>query len=256
MDYLKTKNPHVRDSDITFDEGPHVYYVKGDPNNTSVTTLVHKYFPKLNADLIISRMMSSKKWPNSPYFGMTAEEIKDQWNQSGLDATTRGTYLHKSIEAFYNNEPVTDNDTPEYAMFLKFQEDHKDLLEAFRTEWEIYDEEHKLAGSIDMVFRNKDDGTYSIYDWKRTKEIKLRNPYGGKGLCPLQEFHDCNYVHYSLQLNIYKHILETRYGITIRDMYLVCMHPLYENYIKYEVMDMSGLVTDLLEEHKTRTLDD
>ena len=65
----------------------------------------------------------------------------------------------------------------------------------------------------------------------------MRNPYGGRGSFPLDSFHDCNYVHYSLQLNIYKKILESNYGIQIRDMYLVCMHPTYDRYMKYEVMD-------------------
>lgn len=250
--YLKEKNVHDRDAGIVFDEKPHVYYVHGKTDNTSVTTLVHKFFPKFDPDLVVSRMMRSKNWPNSPYFGQTAEEIKNQWTQSGLDATTKGTYMHKSIELFYNNEPITDNDTPEYKMFMDFQADHKDTLEAYRTEWEVYDEDHKIAGSIDMVFRNLDDGTYSIYDWKRTKEIKTRNAFGGRGSHPLTSFHDCNYVHYSLQLNIYKRILETKYGKTIRDMYLVCMHPDYPNsYKKYEVMDMQEQVALIFQDRQS-----
>lgn len=254
MDFLKNNNQHPRDSGIVFDEEPHVYYVHGDPNNTSVTTLVHKYFPKFDADAVIRRMMFSKNWSNSPYYGKTAEEIKDQWKQNGLEATTKGTYLHKSIEAFYNNAPVSDNETPEYKMFQQFYEDHKESLEPYRTEWEVYDEDYKIAGSIDMVFKNLDDGTYSIYDWKRTKEIKMKNPYGGRGSFPLDSFHDCNYVHYSLQLNIYKKILESKYGIRIRDMYLVCMHPTYDRYMKYEVMDMQAYATMLFDEHMKTTL--
>lgn len=247
--YLKEKNVHDRDAGIVFDEEPHVYYVHGKTDNISVTTLVHKHFPKFDAKLVISRMMRSKNWPNSPYFGKSAEEIQNQWSQSGLDATTKGTYMHKSIEMFYNNDPVTDNDTPEYKMFMDFHNDHKDTLEAYRTEWEVYDEEHKIAGSIDMVFRNVEDDTYSIYDWKRTKEIKMRNAFGGRGSYPLKSFHDCNYVHYSLQLNIYKRILETRYGKTIRDMYLICMHPEYpKSYMKYEVMDMQEYVSVLFQD--------
>lgn len=249
MDFLKTQNTHPRDSGIVFDEEPHVYYVHGDSNNTSVTTLVHQYFPKFDADAVIKRMMFSKNWKNSPYYGKTADEIKEQWKQNGLDATTKGTHLHKSIEMFYNNVDVIDNDTPEYEMFKQFYNDHKDVVEPYRTEWEVYDEQHKIAGSIDMVFRNKDDGTYSIYDWKRTKEIKMKNAYGSRGAFPLESFHDCNYVHYSLQLNIYKKILETNYGIKIRDMYLVCMHPTYDRYMKYEVMDMQEYADKLFAEH-------
>lgn len=252
---LKDTNRHERDAGIVFDEEPHVYYVNGQTDNISVTTLVHKYFPKFDADAIVSRMMRSKNWCNSKYYGKTADEIKEEWRLSGVDACTQGTYMHKSIELFYNGNPVTDNDTPEYRMFMDFHRDHADKLEAYRTEWEVYDEEYKLAGSIDMVFRNKDDGTYSIYDWKRTKEIKLRNPYGGRGDFPLHTYHDCNYVHYSLQLNIYKRVLERNYGMRIRDMYLVCMHPDYspKSYMKYEVMDMQSCV-DMLLENRLSTL--
>ena len=95
--YLKEKNVHDRDAGIVFDEKPHVYYVHGKTDNTSVTTLVHKFFPKFDPDLVVSRMMRSKNWPNSPYFGQTAEDIKNQWTQSCLDATTKGTYKHKTI---------------------------------------------------------------------------------------------------------------------------------------------------------------
>ena len=46
----------------------------------------------------------------------------------------------------------------------------------YRTEWMIWDKDHKLAGSIDMIFENE-DGTLSIYDWKRSKEIKKQNKW-------------------------------------------------------------------------------
>ena len=36
--YLEKQNAHNRDKDITFDEGPHIYTVKGDSSFTSVTT--------------------------------------------------------------------------------------------------------------------------------------------------------------------------------------------------------------------------
>lgn len=251
MDYLKKKNAHPRDEHIVFDEEPHVYYVNGDPDNVSVTTLVHKYFPKFDADQVISRMMSSKNWPNSKYYGMTAEEIKKQWDQTGNDATTRGTRMHLSIETFYNGVSTEQyEDDVEFKMFKQFYEDHKDLVDAYRTEWEVYDEEHKIAGSIDMVFENKDDDTLSIYDWKRSKEIKLKNTFGGRGFDHLDGYHDCNYVHYSLQLNIYKYILEKHYGKKIRDLFLVVMHPNFEKYQKYECLDLQDVVQKIFTDRR------
>lgn len=241
---LEIDNHHPRDDDVFFDEEPHIYYVKGKKISTSVTTFVHHFFPKFDADAIIDRMMNGRNWERSKYFGMTKEEIKQQWADAGTDATTKGTDIHKSIELFYNDcEPTTE--LPEFEMFKNFYEDHKDKLSAYRTEWVVYDEENDLAGSIDMVFKNN-DGTLSIYDWKRTKEIKKKNVYGGKGTGALKDYDDCNYVHYSLQLNVYKYILEKLYGVVIRDMFLVCMHPNYDNYKKIQVLDLQQVVKQLL----------
>ena len=246
--YLKNLNAHPRDLHIKFDEEPHIYYVHGDPNNISVTTLVHKYFPHFDADKVIEKMMNGKNWESSKYFGMSPDEIKETWKASGLDATTHGTNMHKSIESFYNNDVIEHKDTPEYAMFEKFYEDHPNL-EAYRTEWEVYDENLKIAGSIDMVYKNLDDGTYSIYDWKRSKEIKMKN-YFESGYGAMSEYPNCNYIHYSLQLNIYKKILQTMYGISIRDLYLVVMHPNNNNYKKYECLDLSKEVEDIFESRR------
>lgn len=250
MNFLKQKNPHERDEHIVFVEEPHIYYVHGDPNNISVTTLVHKYFPKFDANLVITRMMNSRKWPESKYYGMTREEIKKQWSDAGTEATTKGTRMHKSFELFYNNVDTTEYENDEeFRMFEKFVNDHDDLVTAYRTEWEVYDEDHKIAGSIDMVFENR-DGTLSIYDWKRSKEMKTKNSYGSKGFDHLSNFHDCNYVHYSLQLNIYKRILEKKYGKMIKDMFLIVIHPTFDEYQKYEVMDMQPVVDLIFNDRK------
>jgi ATP-dependent exoDNAse (exonuclease V) beta subunit len=249
-------NTHSRDCRIVFDEEPHIYYVDGKPIQISVTTLVHEFFSKFDADLIISKMMNGKNWNKSKYFGMTPATIKKQWTDAGSDATHHGTIMHKAIESFYNNEQVNDINhvnTPEYKQFEKFDVDHKTKLKAYRTEWVVYNEDYNLAGSIDMVFENLDDGTFSIYDWKRSKEIKTTN-YFAKGIGLMRSFPDCNYVHYSLQLNIYKHILEKKYGKFVRDMFLVVMHPTMKTYMKYEVLDLQMEVGQIFEEREKSLL--
>ena len=42
---------------------------------------------------------------------------------------------------------------------------------------------------------------------------------------PLDHLDDCQGMHYRVQLNIYKYILETYYGFTVAAMYVVCTHP-------------------------------
>jgi ATP-dependent exoDNAse (exonuclease V) beta subunit len=89
----------------------------------------------------------------------------------------------------------------------------------------IFDEELKIAGSIDMVFENE-DGTLSIYDWKRCKEINQENTWNKFATNEvISHLPDTNYWHYSLQLNTYKAILERKYGKIVKELYLVKLHP-------------------------------
>jgi hypothetical protein len=88
-----------------------------------------------------------------------------------------------------------------------------------------------------------------IYDWKRAKDI-----HGKKYtrlLAPLEHLYATDIIKYSIQLNLYKHIIEKRYGFKVRDMYLVAFHPNYETYQKVQVKHMPDEVNALLDLHLT-----
>ena len=53
-------------------------------------------------------------------------------------------------------------------------------------------------------------------------------------------------MHYSIQLNCYRHILETHYDKTIIGMYLLIMHPNNETYLNYKVPMLTKEITDLM----------
>lgn len=246
MSYLKEKNPHVRDSRISFIDSTHTYYIDGSSDGyISSTTLVHSLFPHFDADLVISKMMKSKKWPNSPYFGRTPCEIKKGWDNNRDSAASAGTAMHENIEMFYNAEPYEKN-TKEFRLFSEYNSDHSNLV-PFRTEWEIFDEEAMVAGSIDMIYKDPDNpGCIIVADWKRSKEIKMFNKWQ-KGTDPLtRHLDDCNYVHYSLQLALYKNILEKKYNQTVTDTFLVILHPNQDKYLKLKTLDMDTVVQDIL----------
>ena len=119
--YLAEKNPHPRDTQITFDEEPHIYTINGeeDKTYTSVTTWVHSYFKPFNAKEVIKAMMRNKrKWEdpvaNQKYYGKSAEEIEEMWSKAGREASEKGTAMHYKIECFYNMPPPDDTeDTPD-----------------------------------------------------------------------------------------------------------------------------------------------
>ena len=245
LSYLSNKNFHERDSHITFDEPTHVYTIDGDSSYTSVTTKNHSYFKPFNADEIINKMMNSKRWEQNKYYGKSADEIKEEWEKNRNEAAEAGTKMHYDIECYYNNNHV-ENNSIEYSYFQKFLEDNKDLV-PYRTEWMIWDKDWKLAGSVDMTYENP-DGTLMIYDWKRSKEIKKENHWQKSTHPMLSHIPDCNFWHYSLQLNTYKAILEKNYNKKITDMYLICLHPNNSNhsYLEYKVPDMNVEIDNLL----------
>lgn len=250
---LSQMNKHERDDNIEFQETGHIYTVKKRRGYKSITTVVHNGFEPFNSDKIIDNMMKSKNWENSKYYGMTKAEIKKQWKDNGAEAALLGTTMHYLFEYHYNDlyetplsehppffqDFMNNNDyesTVEYKYFKQFVDDHPDLR-AYRTEWSVYDESNMLAGSIDMTFMN-DDGTISIYDWKRCKKIERFNNFNKYStVSGLAHIPDTNYWHYALQLNLYKMILETKYGFTVKDLHLVVIHPenVCETYEKIEI---------------------
>jgi hypothetical protein len=247
--YLAMKNYHPRDADISFEEGPHIYTVLGDRGGyTSVTTWNHHHFSKFDADAIIDKMMKGKNWnePTNKYYGMTREEIKKMWDTNRDSKSGAGTQMHYDIECFYNGIDV-HNDSIEYGYFKEFVRDFPDLI-PYRTEWMVYYEELKLSGSIDMIFENP-DGTLQIYDWKRCQEIKHETSFNQYAVTScISHLPDTNFWHYALQLNIYKLILESKYGKTVSDMYLVCLHPdnIYKTYERIKVPLLGKEINELV----------
>lgn len=256
--YLQELNRHPRDVDIQFDEPTHIYTVRGDKSFTSVTTWIHQHFGKFDSEKIVDGIMNrglTLTDPTYKYYGMKRQEILDTWSKNGENASGAGTKMHYDIECFYNNIHNENNDI-DFKYFLDFAKDNAHL-KPFRTEWCVFNEDLKIAGSIDMLYENP-DGTILIYDWKRVKNLEYEPKFNKYGLpkC-LQKMPDTNFWHYTLQLNIYRSIIETKYKKRVSGMCLVCLHP--ENYGKtYDVVDIPFLdkeITDIIELRKTNMHD-
>lgn len=248
---LAFQNEHERDKHVHFDEPTHIYTVNGETfGYISVTKFLHEFFPHFDPEATIKKMMKSPKWPESKWFGMTAEEIKAAWDANGREASGAGTAMHLAIEQFLNGAsqliPAEILETAEWKYFQNFWKDHGNDLVPYRTEWEVWSEEYRLTGSIDMIFYRKSDDSYVIYDWKRSKQIKTTNEFGGKGFYPLDHLPDCNYWHYTLQLNVYRWFLETYYGLKISDMYLIILHPDNKNYRRMQLNRLDDEVGEMM----------
>jgi ATP-dependent exoDNAse (exonuclease V) beta subunit len=244
MKLLAQNNKNHRDKNLTFNEAEHIYYYNNEVFK-SVTTWISSLFEKFDQEKIILKMMSSKSFIKNELYGKTKEQIEELWSMKNKKAIEEGVNLHNDIENYLNNETV-NNTTIEFVYFQNFLREH--LLNVYRTEWAVYDERLKLAGTIDMCAMNS-NGSLSLYDWKRTKAIKKINYYKKYStLETLHYFDDTNFNHYALQLNLYKYILEKNYNFKVSSMYLVCLHPENKNndYLMFSVPVMNYEIEQVL----------
>ena len=183
------------------------------------------------------------------------ELIKTKWATEGQESREQGTMMHANLEDLINAQPLRYPINVEYeygCAFLQRMKEERGLV-PFHTEWMIYSdfihgprlpEDHcrsddlrfssagpfRLAGSIDLILapeqevQNGKVSTLVLGDWKRAKKMQLINQYGTmQGT--LNAMPGCNYAEYSLQLNIYKRILEQFYDYRVIEMILIQCHP-------------------------------
>ncbi len=248
MGNCNENNTHKRDARCKFNPIGHIYEIDG-KIYTSVTSVVSKFFPVFNPDEAIFKMKKGRNWnPSNQYWGLEDSRIKQIWEQRGRDASDKGTFLHDQIEKFYLDESYEEPD--EFQLFRKFQFDHSSLV-PHRTEWKIFDEEYEISGTVDFLAKNGTE--YEIYDWKRS--LKVVDSISGrpivenrwdKGLFNLKDMGDTSYNHYSIQLSLYRYILEKNYEIDVSKLFLVVLHPDYIKYYKVEVPYLKDKVEYIL----------
>lgn len=169
--------------------------------------------------------------------GVSVQNILDNWELNKKYASNLGSEIHKYIELYWQNK-IYFGDTNVFnawkTLNLDMQNDfnlrtnnynnyHKSLIANFialKNEFVIYDETYGVAGMIDLLCYEKTTSNIYIFDWKSSKEIKKENPYQKLNF-PLSKYDNCNFITYSLQLSIYKTILEMNTNLKIKDMYLI-----------------------------------
>lgn len=259
----------------------------------SVTGFIDSFFPGFDANKIIANMKSSKNWKTNPkykqYQGLTNEQIKEKWNLNGTEASTNGTAFHESVEKYYNHptlwytggsyeyfqsifDSVTLNRVP-FQQFLNWHFDYNIKTKSnwipFRTELRVFDYDYHLAGSIDMLFylnENSDTNVQTntdeneskkliIIDWKNSKQITKDNKFE-KAKKPINHLTNCNFSKYSLQLNMYKHIIEKNTKHQVIFMALAVFHETHKSYEFYPVSVMTEEIHSMLSVLKTKSIED
>ena len=269
FDHLAMKNPHPKDVEIRFEDEGHRYYLLNKQAGewdlctkangfVSSTGIGAALFP-FNAQAAARNIFRGKNFATSPYKDLKSpQDILACWNERAR----QGTYFHESVcEKFYNNLPI-DHGDPEIKdlvpKFNKFAEDHTHL-EPYRTEWLVFDISVRVSGSIDMIFKEP-CGNLSIYDWKKVdhilepdgsepkkyKRIFKKDQHKRRTPNDLQK--KSKLVKYSLQLGVYKWILEHNYDVKIKDLFLIRFHENLDTYEKIRCFDLDNEVEQIMED--------
>ena len=161
-------------------------------------------------------------------FMLRDAEICLLWDRKRTEAANSGTWMHAMLEYLFNGYQVRPGDMKgELDAAVALVQQMGDV-EVYRTEWCIYAASEDVAGSIDLVLKATNSDTFYLIDWKRSEKLQDKyTSYGRYMKPPLQDLDDCQGCHYRLQLNIYKWILQTYYGINIAAMKVLCVHPRY-----------------------------
>ena len=224
------------DDDLQFVEETHTYSLQSDPDFTftSATTFIHNFFEKFDKDKVAENLLTKPK-----YDGVKKEDLIADWDKSASD----GTMIHKQLETYLENKRTR----PKH---VKSKQGVQWIKDTLKPEWKVYTEvmvyskELGISGMMDVLVYNPADDVYAIVDWKTNKKIYM-NSFGGKRGTrgSTADLADCNFIHYSLQLSLYRYILETYYGLNIASQVIVHLR---ENeykefkceYLKYSLAKM------------------
>ena len=239
-------------NDVTYYDEPHKYYL-GDQQLISVTTILHRYQEEFQEDYW-SRYKAEE-------YVLSQREVLRAWEFINKKGTMKGSIVHDYAENLFLNKvfPYPEQQIldefgfdpvfPEYEISKKhvdaFYNDVQGKLIPIRTEMIVYDRESLIGGMLDMLFYNVKKKCFQIWDWKTNKKFteeqkdgsgaqsQNKNTVAGRndrlsGI--LSGIPDNDMEIYSLQLAMYKYIIEKNTGIKLGDSYIVWFSHNNDNY--------------------------
>lgn len=226
---MESKLDYFLDPNFVFNEASHTYTYL-DPSTkkpvqtfTSVTGFLSQFKPEFNSELIAKQVAKRR--------GVHHSTVLNEWKQISDTALDLGTRLHKWIEDFYNglNPALPTNDDTLLERVLSFKALHESTLHKFtpvRQEFRVFSRKWGIAGTIDAI--KKLNQSYYVGDWKSNKKFTNDDHPEGrrqKLLYPFDDMWDNSINGYSIQLSLYRLILQEEAGFLTNGGFLVWIGP-------------------------------
>ena len=246
---IKATNPNG--VEIRFDEEPHTYETDNCKDFMSATTIIEEFFPPFD-EYNISKRYAKKH-------GRTQQDVLDEWKAINEESILQGGNVHLYCENILTNKEVPEPRNEKEIKIRKNADKAMELLcdkyELVESEKIIFSEKYKLAGTVDLIMRNKINGEILLFDWKTNKKIELTSYWKEYGFNPVSHLENVNFSQYSLQLNLYKWmLLEEKYYDNISEMKIV--HLIDSKSVWYDIEDMQREISDMVHyEHNKSEVD-
>jgi ATP-dependent exoDNAse (exonuclease V) beta subunit len=234
---------------IRFDPSDHSYWA-GDARLDSVTQVVKLLTPEFDSERVAAKVAKRDR--------LTVPEVLAQWKAKSDAGKAKGSRVHAYIESRLDGtaDPVTDlvnEREPEMDAFDAAWASltGKVAAEVVSKEAIVGDVGLGVAGRVDLVISMRVQGVTSrnVFDWK-TGGYETANRYE-KLLAPFGDLQNCEHSRYSLQLSLYRLLLErttkTQYG----DSYIVHLGSDGE-YCAHKATDLRGRLEMWLLKRKHR----
>jgi ATP-dependent exoDNAse (exonuclease V) beta subunit len=193
---------HPSGAQIEFADETHTY-ICGDTILTSTTTVIHDLFPKFDAAAV-----ALKKGLKD---GVDPNQLLSKWQTIGAEASSWGNLIHSMAEQLIlgadRSIATSDREGRYFDMLSLAVGKLRDQFDIVEIEKIVFSPNRKLAGTIDLLLRSKQTGRYIVADWKTSREIKKSGFQGQRGFGVCSHLEHCNFIHYSLQLSIYRELL-------------------------------------------------
>lgn len=259
---------YTKFNDITFEEGPHEYY---DSDGNRKKYMSGSRFASQFLREPFEKIADEKAEKKANELGMTKQEVLDMWKHNNEFACNMGTDVHMAAELswqhkLYDIDPSVEHFKTFREMrekFYKFYNFAKDVLIPIKNELVVYDKELKVCGTIDFLCYRPIDDSFIIVDWKTNKNL-TRNSFKKYDkvlkqwkptmmLEPFDDLEECHLSEYSMQLSLYKLILERNTSIKISELILVHMDPNLEYPEIIPCIDLSDRILEVLKKQNNIT---
>lgn len=202
---------------------------------------------------------------------VTYKDVLKNWEITSKIGTTLGSYLHNTIENKIHRKELVQEmpsflnrlNSVEVVKYVNARQILNKLADNFYeemienyipalSEFVVGQTDILIAGTFDLLVFNKNTETYELWDFKTDKEIKTKSDYGDK----IKWFNvdDCELNKYSLQLGIYKYLIENNTSIKVDKCKIIHFKHKEGTYTFYDTLDFNKEIKEFFADGNNKSI--